>query len=312
MQMFVQGLGEREINSNFRTASFNIYEGGRNATGRTAVLKHIDRVRADFLTITEVGDIANIKPQLQARGYNHFYGVGGLHELYFASKKPIVYSYTFEEDVYWKGLRNPLYCEVEVNGNLIGIISYHNASWCTSNCNTSNTQLPQEPNAHDRMVQLYMTMKFCDDRKVAQPNLKGFIIQGDFNDDISHNQVATYNSAPANGVSLPAYLSYPLNNSPFPTKPLEAYNGTFALDLSTDLNGDTHTVWDSTPNANLSFQMRMDYIAYSDYIQLIGGEILNSEVDANTGLAKVGDPLSFDDSRNASDHLLVFADFKIN
>ena len=290
----------------FRTLSFNIYEGGRDAAGRDAVLKHIDRVNPDILTLTEVGNIAVIQPLLEARGFGYFYGTGGIHELFFASKYPINNANEFVMSG-----RNPLYCEVNINGDLVGVVSHHNASWCMSGCNTDPSQLPAEPMAHDRMVQLYMTLKLLNDKKAAKPALKGFIIQGDWNDDILNTQVQTYSANVSGGMALPAYLSYPLDNGQFPIKPLEYYNGTMQLNLSTDLAGSTHTIWENDPNPGFNFPMRMDYIAYSDSINLVAGEILNSEVDDNTGMSKAGSPLNFADSRDASDHKAVMADFTI-
>lgn len=303
------------ISPEFRTASFNTYLGlavGSSAKN-TAIKKHIDRVNADFLTLTETNDadVAYVTSNYPNYPYVERLSTGTL-QVMFLSKYEILNS----EEINISG-RKPLYCEVEINGKKIGIVSHHNASWCITGCNTSPTQLPTEPMAHDRCVQLYATLNFLKAKKINDTTLKGFIIQGDWNDDVTHPQVATYTDAnkPSGAMTLPVGVSYPINNAQFPAEPLadaNGYNGNMHLNLSTDLNGDTYTIWANNPNAEFTFPMRADYIAYSDQIQLIGGEILNSEVDANTGLSKVGNPLSFDDSRTASDHKLVFADFIIN
>lgn len=290
--------------------SFNIWLTFGSASHRAAIKRHVIRVDADLVTFTETNasDYSDIQTIYAPYGYTHFAkGTGRTSlDVMFMSKYPILNS----EEIPMAG-RYPLYCEVDINGDKVGVVSHHNASWCMSNCNTSADQLPAEPMAHDRMVQLYITLKFLNDKKANDATLKGFIIQGDWNDDIANNQVATYSANVSGGMALPAYLSYPLHNGQFPLKPLEYYNGTMNLDLSTDLNGSTHTIWEDSPNAAFKFPLRMDYIAYSDNIKYTGGEIVNSEVDANTGLPKVGDPLPFGDSRVASDHKAVFSDLYI-
>jgi hypothetical protein len=295
----------------FRTLSFNTYLGFQDPLPNaklTATLNHIKRVDADFITLTEinVADSANIESVLSPLGYKYFEYVSGTYQVMMASKFEI----TFSEEIVMSG-RNPLYCEVSFGELKIGIVSHHNASWCMTGCNTDPSQLPAEPMAHDRMVQLYMTLYYLNNKKASDSTLKGFILQGDWNDDILNNQPTEYTSAPSGGMALPAYLSYPLTYATFPLAQMDYYDGNMEINLSTDLSGSTNTIWENTPNAAFTFPMRMDYIAYSDDIKLIGGEILNSEVDGTTGLKKYGSVLSFGDSRIASDHKAVFADFEI-
>lgn len=309
--IFGSSSKEKSVVASFRTFSFNIWLNFSSTAQKNAIEKHVLRADADLVTFTETNDTdyAYVQSQYAQYGYNYFAKGSSRTSLdvMFMSKYPIL-NY---EEIPMSG-RYPLYCEVDINGYIIGVVSHHNASWCSSApCNTSASQMPAEPMAHDRMVQLYQTLDFLNGKKANNPSLKGFIIQGDWNDDILNTQVGVYTSAPSGGTSLPAYLSYPLNNSQFPLKPLEYYNGNMNLDLSTDLNGSTHTIWENTPNAAFTFPLRMDYIAFSDDIQLVGGEILNSEVDANTGLTKYGAVLTSTDSRTASDHKAVFADLEI-
>jgi hypothetical protein len=297
----------------FRTLFFNVFLHLGGAAKQLAIENHIRRANADFIGLSEVSeatDGAILEATYTKYGYRYYeYVVAGSLQVMFMSKAPI----SNAQEFVMSG-RHPLYCEVNVGlQGKIGIVTLHNDSWCVVGpCNTLPTEFPDEAMAHDRMVQAYQTLQELNDLKAADSTLKGFIIQGDWNDDYRHTQVVTYNSAPVGGVTLPAYLSYPLNNAPFPLKPLEYYNGTINMNLSTDLAGSENTVWANDPNAVLTLAMRMDYIAYTDSVALIDSEILNSEVDNNTtGITKYGNVLTFDDSRDASDHKMVIADFKI-
>lgn len=298
----------------FRTLFFNVFVHLGTAPKQLAIENHIRRANADFVGLSEVTQAIDgpiIEATYKKYGYRYFeyVNVASSLEVMFMSKAPI----SNAQEFIMSG-RNPLYCEVNIGiAGTVGIVTLHDASWCTVlPCNTLPTELPEEPNAHDRMVQTYQTLQELIDIKAADSSLKGFILQGDWNDDYRHTQITTYNSAPPGGVSLPGYLSYPLDNAQFPLKPLDYYNGLININLSTDLAGSEDTIWTLDPNAAFTLAMRMDYIAYTDGVQLIDGEILNSEVDNNTqGITKYGNVLTFDDSRDASDHKMVIADFKI-
>lgn len=309
MKIFISSLGSKiKEYTNFRISGFNIYVGFGGATKTQAIDDQVDRVGADVLGFTEMDSASDayVRANYGAKGYDYFYGGA---PLLLCSKYPITYSETLSGVL---GPRKPIYIEVTIEDFTVGVICIHNTSWCAPTpCNTSPSQLPAEPNAYDRCVEMYQTMLWCDARKLANPNLSGFVMVGDYNDDIEHPQKAQYLTQEAGGHSLPAPLTFPIDYAQFPQKPMDSYSGTFTLDLSTDLVGQAYTIWEDTPNAAFKFPLRMDYVSYSDDVELVGGEIVNSEVDSNTGLPKYGSTLAFNDSRTASDHKMVFADLRI-
>ena len=56
---------------------------------------------------------------------------------------------------------------------------------------------------------------------------------------------------------------------------------------------------------------KLDYIVIDENITAIGGELVDGDTDANTGLPKYGAPLAAGTSQIASDHWAVFADLLV-
>jgi len=159
-------------------------------------------------------------------------------------------------------------------------------------------------------------MDALNSRKLENPALSGFVVQGDYNAIDNELNVTSYDT-PLGDEVLPDGLSYPLANAQFPKKQFEFYNGDITLDTSPAVDGEIITMWGQpkTPNPYPSlFGHRLDYISYSDNLILRGAEILNSEADAlmpNSGLQKYGKPLASDAGYVASDHLPVVMDLTI-
>jgi len=306
----------------FRSMSYNIYIGGggggsRLPQGLAAVSRHIARASPDVLSIQEAGAVSTIRPVLENLGFEYFYGLGGNFGLYSASKFPITYSHTLSN---YSGPRRPLYIEVSIDGHTVGIINIHLSSGCTGGCHSSDWENipPAEPQAQRRTIEMYQIMKYLNDRKAENPAIKGFVVQGDYNAIHNEANVLEY-LFPITGFTLPAGLSYPLPNRQFPFKQFEFYGGTMTLDTNVAVDGASYTWWPAplspNPTPNLTFEMRIDYMAYSDNLELLGSEILNSISDAalpSAGLQKYGTPLVSTDGYVASDHIPVVADLKIN
>jgi len=316
MKLFLQGLGRVVPTvTEFRSMTYNIYIGGGDATRRAVIMKHVARANPDVLTFTETGNNNIIRGLLEPLGFFYFYGDSSL---YFASKYRITHS---QHLTTVQGLRTPVYCEVVINRKTIGIVSIHLNSICSGLCHYEDyiNIAPKEPSAHKRLIEMYQIMDALNVRKLANPKIEGFIIQGDYNAiDNEKNVVEYLDNTGVEEYTLPVGLSYPLANAQFPTKPQEFYSGTMNLDTSPAFDGSTYTWWGTPESINPilnNFTHRLDYITYSDNLVLVGAEILNSISDAanpSSGLTKYGDTLNFDDGYIASDHIPVIADFLIN
>lgn len=311
MNQFIMATtsNSEEVVPNFSLSGFNIWLGLGDATKTAAIKTIIDYMDSDVVFLTEVDNTSWTTIQATYTDYSHFLklSTSGTFQLAVMSKLPILYS----EEIDMEG-RKPLYIEVEVDGSRIGLSGVHNESWCTSlPCNTLPTELPAEPNAYNRMIQMYQHMEYLNNRNIAEPSLVGQMMVGDMNDDYRHTQVQVYNSIPSGGDPLPVFLSFPLVNSDnenpsnptkgFPIAPMDYYTGTMHVPFSKDGNptpaaNDEITVFgNGVPNPGLTLPMLMDYSAYAG-VTFVDSQIINSNY-----IATMPDSTSTD----ASDHAAV-------
>lgn len=303
------------LEGNFRTAFFNIYQSFGSAPKTAAINKHVRRANPDFMAFSEcsVADFSYIQTEYAADGYTHFLDGGQSTQILAMSKYPIIFS----DIVAVAGAFNAIYCEIEVNNRLVGIMSIHTAPDCvTPPCRTSESDPINEPRGWNRTIQMYSYIEYFNNRYAANSDIDGFIIQGDFNEDNRWNSPSEYTVQQPGGITKPSWLNYPIPREVFPNTFFEHFNvptneiPAFKVAPARDLANDINTIWTFIPNINLTLPAVLDYSCST--FPIVASELINSEVDSNdSGIEKVGEPLDFPDSRTASDHLMIVADILI-
>ena len=143
-----------------------------------------------------------------------------------------------------------------------------------------------------------------------------YLIVGDQNDDVSDSpdSPAQFNSLPSGlpvSFSLGNDISFPVANGVF--LPLFGAGGSAHVNIVTALQlfSQSGEPLDSTRPAS---GRRLDYIWHSDALTLTGQEVYDSRDEGlgGGGLPKFGAPLPFATSADASDHLLVFAEYTMS
>jgi len=102
----------------FRSMSFNTFRALDSLPGKAALKQHIERADPDIVSFVEVDDsaVVYIEATYGALGFSYFEKVAGDTQVMFMSKYPIT-----ETSEFVMSGRNPLYCEVDINGNLVGV-----------------------------------------------------------------------------------------------------------------------------------------------------------------------------------------------
>lgn len=310
----------QSVVANFRIASFNIYNfDGTIDAKYNAIRDHINRVDADIVFLTEVSSAGYTTVQNNlASDCGYSYTARGTEAIAgncFMSKTPLsnVQSLT---NAYINapggGAEMPINtgiarCEITVSNQTVTIYGVHFEPWCmTGPCANEERETLEFP----RAIQIKRVFDDYTSYKASNPANK-FIFCGDFNDDDQSPQTSSFASEPA-GIrgtfTLGSDITFPYTYATYPDQFLTG----FTVLKGTDLNGDRNTIWVGDPNSAFVVAVRLDYIAIGSGITLIGDEVLNSEVDSNdSGLPKVGSPLTTGSSQDASDHKLIFADLRI-
>ena len=114
-----------------------------------------------------------------------------------------------------------------------------------------------------------------------------------------------------NDLPIGSDIPFPIGYGPNP--PFRQYERqAYKVLSSRDLAGNNSTLLGGgKPNPKVldEHRVHIDWIIHSSGLFSSGHEIANSEVTQSGGIKKFGSPLAATDSRNASDHFAVVADF---
>lgn len=296
------------FNNKIRIASFNSMSGLDGQDHFNAIRDHLNRVQADIITLVEISafDADNIRALAQKTGYNYFddgdlattYNCICLSRYRIKSRRLLTNSELFSHVVI---------TEIDVKGTTFVIYSIHLYPFQVTSWNPPT---PVPAYEYTRAVEWIRINTDIAAVKTANPNAV-IIVQGDYNSDRNLPQTDYFDSKPAGvPVTVTEDFSYPLQYYKNPDHALST-NGLTIVE-GTTLNGNRNSVNANSPNAVITSEVRIDYLSYdASKLLHVGSEILFSEEDANTGLTKVGNPLSSQLSRVASDHRLIFSDFSI-
>lgn len=332
MRNFINSLGGGAggevlpITANLRVATYNIYyvKTGGDAS-YLAVEKHILRVDADLLFLTEVSNAMYTyiaTAVYLSWGYSYIQrGVTGNFGNCTLSKVPIessqVLSSSYINTISGQvgAVEMPISTGVLRTRHTVDgqVVLFYGVHLQTGNAILQST-VPQAPPSYARWVNLYRIFQDIENERLTYPNAR-IIIAGDYNNDTDITQTGVIASEPSPmhagwvaGADLAAL--FPVQHSIWPTRFLNDNN--FSLLITQDLAGNDDTwIWRITDPNGEYYPYKFDYVAISNNVVNIGSEIMFSDVDANTGLPKVGSPLSVGDSERASDHKMVFADLEI-
>lgn len=154
-----------------------------------------------------------------------------------------------------------------------------------------------------RAIELRRTLEYI---RVAGGNGRPVFLLGDFNDDFSRRQTAVFYERPTRlprTYRLGDDIQLPLRYAPFPQQQMKQAG--FSMVRTVQRNGSAQTF---PGNGH-----RIDYIFYNEEVSRrgsISGEIYNSRLDRLPGgLPKYGTWPGDSASEEASDHLVVFADY---
>lgn len=300
--------------ANLRVASFNILQGPNSAVGRAeAVDRHIDRIRPDVLFVQELFTSDSTYFNTTMRTTHNFVDsipatVPGNYQMGTLSKFPIIASgYVTGTEI----KRPPLWCKMEIEGRLFLMINVHCESWCyVAPCELVSRPVPD----FIKMCEWIRYKQFIESELVADPDLQ-IILGGDFNGSPDMPQEVSFSEPPAGlpswfvlGADIEAML--PLQHSVYPRH--QSTEAGLILIEPSDTDGNTASMFANTPNAAIVEAVGIDYLAYTNGIRYMGSEILHDEVaDQSKGLQKFGSVLPDGDSRIASDHISIFADFRV-
>ncbi len=297
---------------NVRLASYNVLFGVGlpGSPEYTAVKSVIQRVNPDIIGFQELlnTDYDNWVTLAAELGYPHIaYGnssgpLTGSQRLGFFSRYPITGTAEVTEFPGATELtRFPLRIEVEVPGALnpfaVYVVHYK--------------AIGGEVNQFRRAIEARRTVSNLVAYLESNPLNTEYAIIGDFNEDTANPQVDVVNALPTGlpaSYALGSDVQFPVAYRLFPTdrfaiaglEPVVAFQEDSTQDSTYGNSGGT-----------------LDYILLSEDIMTSpygapAGEVYNSTRDDGVGgLPKFGSPLASTTSADASDHLLLFADFNI-
>ncbi len=291
---------------------FNIYLGLARASHREAVVRQIQRVRPDIMGLSEINDADHSRLPTLIKGLPNVITQAGRLQPALMTRYPVLSSGSLGSTAPANEFkRKHLWAVLDVGHPTRNLLVYviHTESWCYA-APCANVARPALE--FPRAVEWIRLKQDIQAKLEANPNLD-VIVMGDWNDDNQSPQTDVFASQPEGvfkGFSLGADIAFPVRYGRYPNHQCQQA-GLQLLD-SSDTDGNRHTIWVGKPNPAFHTAVKMDYIAHSSGITATGHEILNSEVsDPAAGLPKYGEPLAFGDSRAASDHLMIFADMKM-
>lgn len=296
----------------FRAGFFNIYLGLADSDHRAAVKRQIQRVRPDIMGLSEINDADHSRLPTLIESLPHVLTQpGGLQPALLTRYRVLESGSLGSTAPANEFKRKHLWAVLDVGHPTRNLLVYviHTESWCYHGpCPNVIRPALEFP----RAIEWIRLKEDIQAKQKEDPQLD-VIVMGDWNDDNQSPQTESFASPPQGmfgGFSLGADIPFPVQYAPYPDHQCEQA-GLRPLE-STDTDGNRETVWKNSPNPAFETAVKIDYIAHSKGIVVEGHEILNSEVkDQEAGLPKHGAPLDFDDSRTASDHLMIFADMAI-
>ena len=329
MKLMFNSIGQSESapidNIALRTTFFNTYLNVGNPNGNqaqrdkyNAILKHYARVDADVAVVDETTGgaynivVSDLAPDLGynyvARGVNSNAGSAVMSKYPISNVQELSNSY-LQAQGYTDGNEMPEFagvfrCQITKEGQDVIIYSAH----LEPNLTPYDPLVPL-PTAFARVIEMMRVFQDIAAQKIINPSAK-FIIQGDINDGITGPQVTVYNSQPSgmrSSFTLGSDITFPINYKQFP-EDLMTSEG-FPTVAATNLDNDPFSLWVGVPNAAIQYARAIDYITTN--ATLVGRELLDSEATQTGGLAKYGSVLPVGSSQQASDHKMVFADFRI-
>lgn len=304
-----------------RVAAFNVYakfDSGYVTDDSKAIVKHLLRVDADIVVLSEVNDIGysgvvNDEIKLYTPYKYVARGKTGIAGNCIISKYPISNVQVLDSTYInapgggdeMSSVICPLRAEVTIGTDVLVVYGVHFEPWCmTGPCANEERPTLEFP----RAIQAYRTYQDYLAHKASNPTYK-YIMIGDFNEDDASPQTDSFASEPV-GIRgdfvLGSDIAFPFNYSQFPDDHLSG----FTVLKGTDLQGERYTI---NIDANPAFvvPVRLDYICIESGITHLGNEILFSDHDVNSGRTKIGNPLPTGLSETASDHRLIFADIQL-
>ena len=295
-----------------RLATFNVLfgVGAPGSTEYEAVRSILQRTGPDVIAFEELldTDYDNWITLAAELGYSHLaYGpsfgpLTGSQRLGFMSRYPITQAYELQEFPGATELtRYPLRVTIQVPGALNPFFVY------AVHLKASSGSV----NQFRRGIEARRILSNLVAYAASNPLDTEYAILGDFNEDVSVSQTAQFAALPSGlpaSYQLGADVTFPVPYKLFPTDrfaegglaPIHPFQEDTAVDA---------TYWSSGG--------RLDYLLFSADIRNSAygpprGEIYYSIHDDGVGgLPKYGAPLPSETSSNASDHLLVFADFNL-
>ena len=318
-----------------RIASFNVGtgidthddKGTANDVDFVAVSNIIQRVQPDIICFQELYADEDMQTWIQLAaqlGYPDYAmseggGIDSSLRVGVWSKYPVLQSANVKETTVDTNaaefMRWPLHAVIEVPGalNPFHVLTTHNAA--------STVSIPRRM---WRAFEIRRITEYIRALTNASPLDTEFAIMGDFNDDIALTQLGSFTRAEFEGTTLhedfqagtdtPWYTnaSWTMPYSKYPTERL----ATVGMDRINPVHTGTNLTWTHYHESE-SGRYRLDYILFSDEIMnspygAPTGEIYNVELDGpGVGLFKPGTVPVNMLITNASDHLMVFADFHL-
>lgn len=296
----------------FRVGFFNIYLGLADASHRAAVVRQIQRVQPDIMGLSEINDADHSRLPTLIEGLSNVVTQPGGLQPALITRYPVFSSGSLGSIAPANEFkRKHLWAVLDVGHATRSLLVYviHTESWCYAGpC----PNVPRPALEFPRAIEWIRLKQDIQAKLTDNPQLD-VIVMGDWNDDNQSPQTDAFTSPPEGmfrGFSLGADIAFPVQYAPYPN--FQCEQAGLRLLESTDTDGNRNTLWEHKPNPAIQTAVKIDYMAHSERVTVAGHEILNSEVsDLAAGLAKFGEPLGFDDSRTASDHLMIFADMTL-
>lgn len=301
------------LTNQFRVMTFNVrdFNGTTTADAQYVAMENfVERYQPDVLSLQEihtdsvdliVGDFAT------DNGYDYYYyGQKETYGIVMLSKFPITYSELVDSPDGTAFDRPARYIEFDFHGRPFGVYGIHSSTWCVSDpCLAASPS-----NETKRVTELEIIGLHKTDRLAANSRLE-FMIMGDHNGD---SAVLTHAASQASYGGAPSTITFPITvetgsgaTEGYPETQLAAY-GMTAIN-SQNIDSNDSTMWVTTPNSLITFEVHLDEISHSSGLTLVGHEIGDSEATQTGGITKYGSALTSTDGRDASDHKPVIADF---
>lgn len=293
----------------FRVGFFNIYLGLADSSHRAAVVRQIQRVRPDIMGLSEINDADHALLPTLVEGLPNVVTQSGSLQPALITHYPVLSSGSLGSIAPASEFkRKHLWAVLDVGHATRKLLVYviHTESWCyAAPCANVARPALEFPRAIE-----WIRLKQDIEAKLKDNPQLDVIVMGDWNDDNQSPQTDAFTSQPDGmfqGFSLGADIVFPVQYAPYPN--YQCQQAGLQLLESTDTDGNRNTLWVGKPNPALHAAVKIDYMAHSAAIKVMGHEILNSEVSSQAaGLPKYGKALEFANSRAASDHLMIFAD----